>query len=205
MIVSVANNKGGTGKTHWAVALLWYLSMNASDATKERIVACDFDQAQLCLSSVLSTNKKWLHIPMIEPTFAAMAAANDEGKIVIADTPPLTFKYKELVEASNTVVIPVFPDQHGVLGFQRLMSFAGDTKKIRPFINMWRDTSYKQQCAEYLANAFPEYRWLKVPNMEKVSKNIFNGDENKDLFYMLTEAEREIMTTTLNYLIGAEQ
>jgi cellulose biosynthesis protein BcsQ len=163
MLIVVANNKGGQGKTLLATLLTKYLASNPEN--KGNILCCDLDRTQQNFKDNVSTDG----LPVITE-FSNIA--ND--LLCIADTPPrLDKEVMQAIRSANILIVPVILGKHSVQGVMRIAEIR-KRQDIRLVVNEWDASAVQKQAETFLAvQGFKLYG--KIPKYKRLAYNIDAG------------------------------
>jgi cellulose biosynthesis protein BcsQ len=139
MILVIANNKGGQGKTFIATLLTFCLAANPKN--EGHITCCDLDLYQRNFTD----NVRDSGIPVV---FSLPENSTDTG-IWIVDTPPSLDASKNAIHAADVLVVPVGLGKHAVHGLNRVAEVRGK-KDLKVIINDWNGGLAQQKAESYL-------------------------------------------------------
>ena len=163
MLIVVANNKGGQGKTLLTTLLTKYLASNPKN--EGNILCCDLDRTQ----QNFKDNVTGMNLPVI----TAMAdVANDF--LCIVDTPPSLDKdVMQAIRDADILVVPIVLGKHSVQGIMRVAEIRKE-KDLRLVINEWDDSAVQKQAEKFLsAQGFKTYG--KISKYKRLAYNIDAG------------------------------
>jgi MinD superfamily P-loop ATPase len=163
MLIVVANNKGGQGKTLLATLLTKYLASNPE--TKGNILCCDLDRTQQNFKDNLAGTNM--------PVVTSMAEISN-SLLCVVDTPPnLDKNVMKAIQDADILVVPVVLGKHSVQGIMRIAEIRGK-KDLRIVINEWDDSTVQKQGEEFLA--MQEFKFYgKFAKYKRLAYNIDAG------------------------------
>jgi len=163
MIIVVANNKGGQGKTLLATLLTKYLVSNPKN--EGNIVCCDLDSTQQNFKDNLADTDL--------PIVATMTEIPDK-KLCVVDTPPSLDKdVMEATRIADILVVPVILGKHSVQGIMRVAEIRGK-KDLRIVANEWDASIVQKQAEEFLTEQNFKF-YGKIPKYKRLAYNIDAG------------------------------
>jgi cellulose biosynthesis protein BcsQ len=139
MIVVVANNKGGQGKTFIATLLAFCLDANPKN--KGQITCCDLDVSQRNFTDNLQDSGL-----RVTSTLPGKEEANG---IWIVDTPPHLDASVEAIHAADVLVVPIGLGKHSVHGLNRVTEVRGK-KDLKVIVNDWGGGLAQQKAENHL-------------------------------------------------------
>ncbi|GHV47079.1 hypothetical protein FACS1894204_09980 [Synergistales bacterium] len=163
MLIVVANNKGGQGKTLLATLLTKYLMSNPKNAGN--ILCCDLDLTQQNFKDNLTAES----IPVVS-SLADVA----ENLLCVADTPPnLSKDVMQAIRSADILIVPVILGKHSVQGAMRIAEIRGQ-RDLRLVVNQWDASTVQKQAEEFLtAEGFKFYG--RIPKYKRLAYNIDAG------------------------------
>jgi cellulose biosynthesis protein BcsQ len=141
MLVVVANNKGGQGKTFISTLLAFCLAANPKN--EGQITCCDLDISQRNFTDNLQLSGL--------PVASVLPNKKDTKGIWIVDTPPLLDASKEAIRAADILVVPIGLGKHSVHGLNRVSEVRGK-KDLRVIINDWGGGLAQQKAETHLVD-----------------------------------------------------
>lgn len=120
MKITVANFKGGVGKTTTAVHLAGYLSSKGST------LLVDGDQNQ---SSLEWSGRGFFNFPVIEPGDLPSEGGKYEHIVIDTEARPGEDDLETLIDYSDMLIIPTTPDALSIKASQKLLSVV-DRRKV---------------------------------------------------------------------------
>jgi cellulose biosynthesis protein BcsQ len=163
MLIVVANNKGGQGKTLLATLLARYLVSNPNN--EGNILCCDLDRTQQNFKDNLAVGD----LPIITEM-----AGIDDNLLCIVDTPPsLNKDVMQAIRGADILIVPVVLGKHSVQGVMRIEEIR-EKNDLRMVINEW-DASTVQKQAEAFLSAQGLKSYGKIPKYKRLAYNIDAG------------------------------
>lgn len=186
MLIVVANNKGGQGKTLIATLLTKYLDANPQN--KGNIICCDLDKTQQNFKDNLAK----MDIPAIS------SLGNIAPKLLcMVDTPPSLDKdVIQAIRSADILIVPVILGKHSVQGVMRIAEIR-EKKDLRLLVNEW-DASIVQKQAE----GFLLEQGLKiVGKIPKYKRLAYNIDAGLDWYSGFPETQIKKLIGIFNALL----
>ena len=186
MLIVVANNKGGQGKTLIATLLAKYL---ASDPKiKNNILCCDLDQTQ----QNFKDNMADTNLPVV----TSLAEISD-SLLFIVDTPPsLNKDVMQAIINADILIVPVILGKHAVQGLMRIAEIRGK-KDLRLVVNEWDSSIVQKQSEKYLTEQGFKF-YGKIPKYKRLAYNI---DAGLDWYTGFPDAQVKKTVDILNKLL----
>lgn len=209
MLIGVANNKGGTGKS--TLALLITSLLASYENYKDQIVACDLDHEQLnftdMVSAVNNYGEAWKRLAEnylpgpIELVDNPTRFIGTPDKICICDMPPVLLANNHsvpVVREADILIIPVRGSRASTQGAERIIQIReGRLDKTRVVINEWKKIPREEQVFEYLQDlGVPVYT---LPRLESLTTNI---DFDRPWFYGLRNTTLQVVVNLINEIIS---
>jgi cellulose biosynthesis protein BcsQ len=141
MLLVIANNKGGQGKTFIATLLTFCLAANPKNAGN--ITCCDLDESQRNFTD----NLRESGLPLV----TKLPQKGADRRIWIVDTPPLLDASKEAIQIADILVVPVGLGKHAVHGLNRVAQIRGK-KDLKVIINDWGGGLAQQKAESHLVS-----------------------------------------------------
>lgn len=187
MLIVVANNKGGQGKTLTATLLTKYLASNPQYQGK--IICCDLDKTQ----QNFLDNMKDSGLP-----FVTDINTIPSDLVGVVDTPPsLDSSLIEAIKKADRLVVPIVLGKHSVQGVLRIAELRGNVKDMRILINEWDASAAQKEAEAHLIKA--GFAIIgKIPRYKRLAYNI---DLGIDWFYGFPETHVEKIIKILNGLL----
>jgi cellulose biosynthesis protein BcsQ len=186
MLIVVANNKGGQGKTLVSTLLVKYLLTNPENAG--RIVGCDLDMTQQNFKDNLTGSS----IP-VRQSFDDIP----KDLACVVDTPPsLDENTIKAVKAADLLIVPVVLGKHAVQGVMRIAEIRGGMD-LRLLINEWDASIVQRQAESFLE----EQKFNIVGKIPKYKRLAYNLDAGLEWFSGFPEAYAQIIAEILNKLL----
>lgn len=186
MLIVVANNKGGQGKTLLATLLTRYIASNPQN--KGNILCCDLDKTQ----QNFRDNVAELDIPVV-----TSLATIDEKLLCIVDTPPsLDKEVMQAIRNADILVVPVILGKHSVQGVMRIAEIRGQND-LKLVVNEWDASTVQKQAEGYLTDQ--GFKFIgKIPKYKRLAYNI---DAGLDWYSGFPEVQVKKMVNILNGLL----
>jgi cellulose biosynthesis protein BcsQ len=186
MLIVVANNKGGQGKTLLATLLTKYLLSNPENTGN--ILCCDLDRTQQNFKDNLAT----ADIPIV-----SSLADISERLLCVVDTPPSLDKdVIQAIRGADVLIVPVILGKHSVQGVMRIAEIR-ESRDLRLLVNQWDASAVQKQAEEFLAaQGFKFYG--KIPKYKRLAYNI---DAGIDWASGFPDDQAEKMADILNRLL----
>ena len=164
MLIVVANNKGGQGKTLVSTLLTKYLASNPEN--EGNILCCDLDQTQ--------QNFKDNMTDVSCPVVSSIGDIGDQ-LICITDTPPsLSKDVMQAIRAADILIVPVVLGKHSVQGVMRVAEIRGRKGDLRLVANEWDASSVQKEAEEFLSEQNLT-TYGKIPKYKRLAYNIDAG------------------------------
>jgi MinD superfamily P-loop ATPase len=163
MLIVVANNKGGQGKTLLATLLTKYLLSNPK--TEGNILCCDLDRTQQNYKDNLASTS----LPVV-----TSIAEISNNLLCIVDTPPnLDKNVIQAIQTADVLIVPVVLGKHSVQGIMRIAEIRGK-RDLRIVVNEWDASIVQKQAEEFLISQ--EFKFYgKIPKYKRLAYNIDAG------------------------------
>lgn len=214
MLIGIANNKGGTGKS--TLALLLASQLISYQEYEGRIVACDLDREQLNFSDMIHSINNynpnaWKRLTQgytpgkIELIDTPMNYVGSADQICICDMPPVLLSDPHIVPIVRTadlLIIPVRGSRSSVQGAERLIQIReaeGLLKRTRVVVNEWRGIPREQQVYDYLQSLGVAV--LTLQRLESLTTNI---DCDRPWFYALRNSTLEAIESLVSNILKME-
>ena len=163
MLIVVANNKGGQGKTLLATLLTKYLASNPKN--EGNILCCDLDRTQQNFKDNLADTNL--------PVVTSMDEMND-NLLCVVDTPPSLDKdVMQATRSAYILIVPVILGKHSVQGMMRIAEIRGK-KDLRIVANEWDASAVQKQAEEFLTGQKFKF-YGKIPKYKRLAYNIDAG------------------------------
>lgn len=186
MLIVIANNKGGQGKTLIATLLTKYLASNPKN--EGNILCCDLDKTQ----QNFRDNVQELGIPVV-----SSLGEIDKKLLCIVDTPPSLDKdVIQAIRSADILIVPVILGKHSVQGVMRVAEIRG-TKNFKLLVNEW-DASIVQKQAEWFLN---EQGFKIVGKIPKYKRLAYNVDAGIDWYSGFSDEQIKKITHIFNSLL----
>ena len=168
MLIVVANNKGGQGKTLIATLLTKYLASNPKN--KGNIICCDLDRTQQNFKDNLARTD----LPIITAT-----SDIDDSLFCIVDTPSsLNDDVIQAIRSADILIVPVVLGKHAVQGIMRIAETRGKND-LRLVVNEWDSSIVQKQAEKFLTSQGFKF-YGKIPKYKRLAYNI---DDGLDFWY----------------------
>jgi cellulose biosynthesis protein BcsQ len=185
MLIVVANNKGGQGKTMIATLLVKYLLSNPDNYGK--IIGCDLDKTQQNFRDNITEHS--IHVESIDGV--------SSDTVCVIDTPPSLDKDTvNVVKIADLLIVPVILGKHSVQGVMRIAEIRG-RKDLRLLINEWDTSSVQKQAESFLI----EQGLNIVGKIPKYKRLAYNLDAGLDWFVGFSETQINGIVDILNQLL----
>jgi MinD superfamily P-loop ATPase len=160
MLIVIANNKGGQGKTLLATLLVKYFASNPEN--EGNIICCDLDKTQQNFKDNLND----MNIPVIS-SLGGIA----KKLLCIVDTPPSLDKdVIYAIRNANILVVPVILGKHSVQGVMRVAEIR-NKDDLCIVANEWDDSTVQRQAEGFLNEQ--GFKFLgKLPKYKRLAYNI---------------------------------
>jgi cellulose biosynthesis protein BcsQ len=176
-VYTVANNKGGQGKTFLSTLLCLCLLEN--EKTANAVIAVDLDQTQRSLSDNLKKSKIEL-VHQIPTSF-------QQGKVYVIDTPPNIHISTPAIKSADYVIVPVADGKHSVHGLNSIAKIR-EKNDLRVVINEWNGHKQQVIVEEYLG----EHGYKVVAKLPKYLRVMNNVDSYASWYAGLTAKQFEV-------------
>jgi len=186
MLIVVANNKGGQGKTLLATLLTKYLVSNPKN--EGNILCCDLDRTQQNFKDNVTISG----LPVV--TSLANVADN---LLCVVDTPPsLDRDVMQAIRSADILIVPVIPGKHSVQGVMRINEIRGQ-KDLRLVVNEWDASTVQKQAEEFLTSqGFKFYG-----KIQKYKRLAYNIDAGLDWYSGFSDTQIKGIVDILNGLL----
>jgi cellulose biosynthesis protein BcsQ len=191
MLIVVANNKGGQGKTFIATLLTKYLASNPKN--KGNILCCDLDRTQQNFKDNLADS----NLPVV-----TSIENIDNSLLCIVDTPPnLDKDVMQAIRSADILIVPVILGKHAVQGLMRIAEIREKKdlrlKDLRLIVNEWGSSFVQKQGEEFLT----EQKFKFYGKMPKYKRLAYNIDAGLDWYTGFSESQVKNITEILNDLL----
>jgi cellulose biosynthesis protein BcsQ len=190
MIIVVANNKGGQGKTMISTLLVRQLLTNPKNRAKGKITCCDLDKTQRNFTD----NLKGLDIAVITD-LANVSPEN--GHCCVVDTPPsLDPDTVRAILKADMLIVPIILGKHSVQGLLRIAEIRG-RGNLKIVLNEWDNSTVQKQAEQHLKQS----GFNIVGRLKKYKRLAFNMDAGDDWFAGFSEQQAKQIGSLLNKLL----
>ncbi|GHV37971.1 hypothetical protein FACS1894187_16010 [Synergistales bacterium] len=185
MLIVVANNKGGQGKTLTATLLSRYLASNPEN--EGNILCCDLDHTQQNFKENMAESS--IPVTTLVPV--------ENAPLCIVDTPPsLNKEVIQVIKNADILIVPIILGKHSVQGVMRITEIRGKND-LRLVVNEWDASSIQKQSEEFLSEKGFKF-FGKIPKYKRLAYNI---DVGLDWYAGFTDPTIEKITDILNKLL----
>ncbi|MDR1741921.1 MAG: ParA family protein [Synergistaceae bacterium] len=189
MLIAVANNKGGQGKTLLATLLAQYLASNPANVRK--MFCLDLDRTQLSFTDNMAASGL---------TFVNGLDSAAQCPLCVVDTPPsLDDDVIRAVKMADILVVPVVPCKHSAQSAAHIAEIRGRGDGLKMVINQWDASRAQQQARSFLKER--GFRFYGV--MPKYKRVGYNIDAGLDWQHDVSEKQALEIIGTLKGLLSA--
>ncbi|MDR1740504.1 MAG: ParA family protein [Synergistaceae bacterium] len=172
MLITVANNKGGQGKTLLATLLAQYLASNPENVKK--VFCLDLDRTQQHFIDNMA--KSGL-------SFVSGLDSAAKCPLCVVDTPPsLDDDVIRAVKMADVLVVPVVPCKHSAQNAANIAEIRERRDGLRVVLNQWDASLAQKQARSFLNDRGFRFYGI-MPKYKRVAHNIDAGlDWRHDVF-----------------------